>query len=315
MKMKHTITFALAGFGLVLALGIVSAGSALALGFDKPLDELTARDIRDAVEADLGARRAGMTAEEVEERVAEAIDEVVADLKEAEHAPPRDWSFNGPFGAFDRAALQRGYQVYREVCASCHSMKYVAFRNLSDKGGPEFSLEAVEALAAEFTVVDGPDDYGDMFDRAGKPFDQFPMAYENDNQARAANGGALPPDLSLVAKAREAGPDYIYALLTGYSDEIPPLFKAQDGLNYNPYFPGRQLAMTRQLADGLVEYTDGTEATEEQMAHDVGQFLYWAAEPKMEARKALAKPVLIYLIILVVLLYASYKRIWREVDH
>ncbi len=315
MKMKHTFAFALAGFGLALSLGVLTAGPALALGYDKPLEELSSRDIRDAVEADLGSRRAEMTAEEVEELVAEAIDEVRTDLLEAEEAPHRDWSFNGPFGVFDRGALQRGYQVYREVCSACHSLKYVSFRNLAEDGGPEFSHEAVEALAAEFTIVDGPDDYGDMFDRPGKPFDIFPAPYENDNQGRAANGGALPPDLSLIAKAREAGPDYIYALLMGYNKEIPPLFKAQEDLNYNPYFPGRQLAMTFQLNEGIIDYTDGTEATSEQMAQDVSQFLYWAAEPKMEARKALAKPVLIYLLILVVLLYASYKRIWREVDH
>jgi len=315
MRIKYILTPALASFGLALCVGMLSANPAGALEFDKPLDELTARDVRDVVEADLGSRRSEMTAEEVEELVADAIEGVTTDLLEAEHPAQHDWSFKGPFGTFDRGALQRGYQVYREVCAACHSMKYVAFRNLADKGGPEFSHEEVEALAAEFTVVDGPDDYGDMFDRPGKPFDTFLSPYENDNQARASNGGALPPDLSLIAKAREAGPDYIYALLNGYDHEIPPLFKEQEGLNYNPYFPGRQLAMPPQLGEGIVDYTDGTPATAEQMAHDVTQFLYWAAEPKMEDRKALAKPVLIYLLILVVLLYASYKRIWREVDH
>jgi len=317
MKMKSIVTFALAGIGIIFTAGIYDAAAtaAQALEFDKPLNELTARDVRDAVEAELGDSRTSMSSEDVEARVAEVIDQVVADLRKPEEPPYRDWSFEGPFGTFDRAALQRGYQVYREICSSCHSMKYLAFRNLSDEGGPEFSPEAVKALAAEFTVVDGPDEFGDMYDRPGKPFDHFPAPYENDNQGRAANGGALPPDLSLIVKAREHGPDYIYALLTGYGHDVPPLFKAQEGLNYNPYFPGRQLAMPQQLFDGVIEYTDGTEATAGQLAYDVVQFLSWAAEPKMEDRKALAKPVLIYLLILIVLLYASYKRIWRDVEH
>jgi len=239
---------------------------------------------------------------------------VAAEDTEPQAPPPQDWSFDGPTGIFDRAALQRGYQVYREVCASCHSMKFVAFRNLADPGGPEFSVDAVEALAAEFTIEDGPDEFGDMFEREGKPSDYFPSPYRNDNEARASNGGALPPDLSVIVKARPNGADYVFALLTGYEDP-PADFNLADGMNYNPYFNGRRIAMAPQLTEGIVEYMDGTDATVDRMARDVVQFLTWAAEPRMEERKALAKPVLIYLVLIAILLYMSYKRIWRDVEH
>ncbi|TDI62722.1 MAG: cytochrome c1 [Alphaproteobacteria bacterium] len=226
----------------------------------------------------------------------------------------RDWSFSGPLGVFDRAALQRGYQLYREVCSACHSLEFIAFRNLADPGGPEFSEEAVKALAAEHSVQDGPDEFGEMFDRPGRLSDYLPSPYLNNNEARAANGGSLPPDLSVIIKARTNGPNYLYALLTGYEDP-PADFELADMMNYNPYFSGRQIAMAPQLFEGIVEYSDGTEASVAQMAKDLVQFLTWTAEPKLEERKALAMPVLIYMLILTILLYASYKRIWRDVDH
>ncbi len=315
MKRTQTFTFALIGSVMALALPLASPMAAEKMHFDKPLEQLTIRDVRAAVNAELGDRRQSMSFDEVEDRVKEVLDEVIQELKEPRPAPEQDWSFEGPFGTFDRAALQRGFQVYREICASCHSVKYLAFRNLADEGGPEFSEEAVKALAAEYTITDGPDEFGDMYDRPGKPSDRFPSPYDNDNQARAANGGALPPDLSVITKARANGPNYLYALLTGYDEAVPPLFPSQEGLSYNPYFPGRQIAMSKQLVDDLLEYADGTPATAHQMAHDVVQFLHWVAEPKMEERKGMAIPVLIYLGILAVLLYASYKRVWRDVDH
>ncbi len=229
--------------------------------------------------------------------------------------PPRTvaWSFEGPFGSFDRAALQRGFQVYREVCAACHSLDYIAFRNLADDGGPGFTEDAVKALAAEYTVEDGPDEFGDMFERAGKPSDYFPAPYPNENAARAGNGGAFPPDLSLIAKARVNGPNYIYSLLTGYTD-APAEFDLGDGLSYNAYFKNRQIAMAEPLIEDLVEYADGTPAGVDQMASDVTQFLMWTAEPKLEERKGLAIPTLLYLLVLAVLLYMSYKKVWRDVE-
>ena len=228
--------------------------------------------------------------------------------------PAQDWVFEGPFGSFDRAALQRGYQVYREVCAACHAMEFIAFRNLSQPGGPEFSEEAVEALAAEFIITDGPDEYGDMFERPGKPSDYFPSPYRNDNEARAANGGALPPDLSVIAKAPPNESNDRPARLTVSENPTADL-DLGIGLHYHPYFSGRQIAMAPPLFEGIVEFADGTEASVDQMSRDVASFLKWTAEPKLEERKALAKPVLIYLVLLTILLYMSYKRIWRDVDH
>ena len=233
---------------------------------------------------------------------------------EAEKPLALDWSFDGPNGVYDRAALQRGFQVYREICSSCHSLDYIAFRNLGDAGGPQLSPEAIEALAAEYQIEDGPDESGDMFDRPGRPSDYLPAPYRNANEARAVNGGALPPDLSVIVKARLGGADYVYSILTGYEDP-PAGFELAPGMYYNPYFNGRRIAMPVQLVEGIVTYMDGTEATVDRMGRDVVQFLTWASEPKMEERKALAKPVLIYILIITILLYASYKRIWRDVEH
>ena len=230
---------------------------------------------------------------------------------DAKHPAAVDWSFNGLFGTYDRNALRRGYQVYTEVCASCHSMDQLAFRNLSQPGGPEFSDAEVKAIAKNYVVEDGPDDYGDMFERDGLPKDRFPSPYPNENAARAANGGAYPPDLSLINKARGGGPDYIHALLTGYQ-EAPEGVELRAGLYYNPYMAGGKIAMPNPLSDELVEYADGTKATVEQMSLDVTHFLNWAAEPELEQRKRTGFMVLIYLSILAGLLFFSMRKIWAD---
>jgi cytochrome c1 len=238
--------------------------------------------------------------------------------------PHQSWSFSGPFGRFDRAQLQRGYQVYREVCANCHSMKFVAFRDLTSSSGPGFSEEQVKALAATFKIKDGPNDAGEMFERPGRLSDYFPSPFPNPQAARAALT-AIPPDMSLLAKARgyergfplfivdaftqyqEEGPDYIYALLNGYTQPDNP--------NFNAFFPGHRIAMPPPLSDGAVDYTDGAPKTVQQYAKDVTAFLMWAAEPKLEPRKALGFAVIIYLAIFAWLLYLVKKRIWAKIPH
>ena len=238
--------------------------------------------------------------------------------------PPRQsWSFAGPFGKFDQAQLQRGFQVYREVCSNCHSMKDLAFRNLADPGGPGFSDPQVKALAAEYKIKDGPNDSGDMFERPGRPSDYFPWAFANAQAARAAIGG-LPPDMSVLAKARAIerpfpwfivdaftgygelqGPDYVHAILNGYTND-----KDQ---NYNLYFPGHHIAMVKPLSDGQVDYTDGSPKTVEQYSKDVTAFLMWVAEPKMEERKRVGFRVMLFLIVFATLLFFVKKRIWARV--
>jgi ubiquinol-cytochrome c reductase cytochrome b/c1 subunit len=243
----------------------------------------------------------------------------------------QSWSFSGPFGTFDRAQLQRGFKVYKEVCANCHSMNLVAFRNLSDKGGPEFSLDQVKALAATYQVKDGPNDKGEMFERPGRPADRFPAPFPNPEAAKAALGGA-PPDLSLIAKARsyergvllslvdlvsqyqEHGPDYLVALLSGYSDP-PAGVTVGNGLAYNKYFPGGQLSMAQPLNPDQVEYSDGTKGTVEQYAKDVTAFLMWTAEPKMEDRKRIGAYFMLLLLVLALFAYFTKKKIWADVAH
>jgi len=222
-----------------------------------------------------------------------------------------DWSFSGPFGTFDRAQLKRGFQVYKEVCAACHSIKYVSYRNLSEPGGPQFSEAEVKAIAAAGTVTDGPNADGEMFERPAEPKDRIVKPFPNDNAARAANNGALPPDLSLMTKARKNGPDYLYSLLTGYGD-APEGVVLADGMNYNHTFPGQQIAMPAPLSDDQVTYEDGTAASLDQMAQDVTAFLMWTAEPKLEDRHKLGFKVIIFLSILAGLLFATYKRIWKD---
>ena len=221
----------------------------------------------------------------------------------------KDWAFSGPFGKYDKSSLQRGLQVYIEVCSSCHSLKYIAYRNLSDLG---YNKNEIKAFASSFTVVDGPDDDGEMFERPGRPADFFVAPYANDNAARAANGGAYPPDLSLITKARGGGANYLYSLLVGYK-EPPESIEVREGLHYNKYYSGNLIAMPQPLYQDGVEYADGTNATIEQMAADVTEFLTWAAEPEMEARKRTGIAAISFLLIMAVLSYIAKLQIWSNV--
>jgi ubiquinol-cytochrome c reductase cytochrome c1 subunit len=227
------------------------------------------------------------------------------------------WSWEGPFGHFDRQQLQRGYQVYKEVCAACHAMHLVSFRNLSQPGGPEFTEAQMKAIAAGFQIK-ALDDKGESVDRPGIPADRFPSPFANELAARAANNNAYPPDLSVITKARPDGSNYLYSLLTGYSD-APEKFQLLPGLSYNAYFPGHQIAMPQPLAtDDQVTYAEGADnpkATIDQMAKDVTAFLTWAAEPKMEERKQMGVKVIIFLVLLTALLYVAYRQLWKDVDH
>jgi cytochrome c1 len=256
----------------------------------------------------------------------------MAAAQEADAPPRQHWSFHGPFGTYDTAQLQRGFKIYREVCSSCHSLKLLAFRNLADPGGPAFTEAQAASIAAEFQVTDGPNDAGEMFQRPGKIADRFPPPFPNDQAARHANGGGLPPDMSVLAKARsyeagfpwfifdaftqyqEDGPDYIHAILNGYEDP-PAGFTLPPGGQYNKYFPGHAIAMPKPLSDGQVEYTDGTPATVDQYGKDVAAFLMWAAEPTLDARKRLGFQVFVFLIVLTGLLYFTKKRVWYAVKH
>ena len=224
-----------------------------------------------------------------------------------------NWSFKELTGKFDRASLQRGFQVYKEVCASCHSMQYLSYRNLGEPGGPEFTQEEVKAIAASVEIEDGPDSQGEMFARQGKPSDKFKSPYPNIEASTAANGGAYPPDMSVLVKARPGGADYMYSVLMGY-EEPPAGMKLDDGVYYNKYMVGQKIKMASPLSDGIVEYSDGTEATMDQMAKDVTTFLAWAAEPELEERHRVGFKVIIYLLLLTILVYLSMKKIWSRVD-
>ena len=233
-----------------------------------------------------------------------------------EAKPPvnHSWSFEGVFGRYDRAQLQRGFRVYKDVCASCHGMELVAFRNLAEPGGPGFTEDQVKVIAADFLVTDGPNEDGDMFEREGTPADRFPPPFPNENAARAANGGAYPPDFSVLAKARPQGPDYLASLLKGYVD--PP--EGEEGLPgqyYNLYFPGHWFAMAPPLFDEMVEYTDGTPMTVEQYAEDVTAFMMWAAEPKLEERKRMGFQVMIFLLVLAIMMYFTKRKVWSNIEH
>lgn len=253
--------------------------------------------------------------------------------------PPRqDWSFAGPFGMFDRAQLQRGFKVYREVCAGCHSITSIAFRNLSQPGGPEFTEAQVRALAAEYQVKDGPNDQGEMFERPGRAADRFPAPFPNEQAARAAMGGAYPPDFSVLAKARsysrgfpwfltdtliqyqEHGVDYITALLLGYQETPPAGVELQPGQYYNTYMPGNLISMAPPLADGVVEYPKDANGqavvpeTAQQYAKDVAAFMMWAAEPHLEQRKRIGMQVMLFLLVFGSLLYFTKKRIWSRLE-
>jgi ubiquinol-cytochrome c reductase cytochrome c1 subunit len=222
----------------------------------------------------------------------------------------RNWSFNGIFGSFDRAAQQRGYQVYNEVCSGCHGLRLLTYRNLSALG---YNEDDIRAFAAEFKVADGPNDKGEMYQREALPSDNFVSPFANANAARAANNGALPPDLSLIIKARKNGANYLYGLLTGYGN-MPDGEKLPDGMYYNAAFPGHQIAMPQPLDDDAVEYADGTPATLEQMTSDLTTFLAWAASPEMEARKSLGLMVMLFLLVLTAMLAAIKRKIWSRLD-
>jgi len=248
------------------------------------------------------------------------------------HKPEEmSWSFAGPFGTYDRGQLQRGLKVYKEVCSACHSMDLVAFRTLTGLG---YSDEQVKAFAAEYTVTDGPNDVGDMFERAALPSDYFPAPFPNEAAAAASNGGAAPPDFSLIAKARavergfptflvdiftqyaQGGPDYIHALLTGYGETPPEGMEIPEGTHYNPYFiAGKSLAMAQPLTDGQVTYVDGAPETVDQYSRDVSAFLMWAAEPHLEDRKKTGFRVMIFLVIFAGLVYLTKRKVWSKVPH
>jgi ubiquinol-cytochrome c reductase cytochrome c1 subunit len=224
--------------------------------------------------------------------------------------PKQNWSFNGPFGSFKRDELQRGFQVYKEVCSACHSLKRVHFRNLKDLG---FNEAEIKAIAAGYKVKDGPNQDGEMFERNGLPSDHFVSPFPNDNAAKAANNGALPPDLSLIVKARVHGADYIHGILVGYQ-KAPEGVQVGDNQHYNLYMPGNLIAMAPPfVSDGQVTYADCTKATIEQMAHDVTVFLAWCAEPEMETRKKDGINVILYLLFMTVLFYVVKRRIWKNV--
>lgn len=243
-------------------------------------------------------------------------------VEEEFHLHPKhvDWSFNGPFGHYDRAQLQRGFQVYTEVCSACHSLKLVAFRDLADLG---YNADEIKAIAKKHQIPDADPKTGEASTRPGLPADHFPLVYPNDIAARAANNNAIPPDQSLLAKARDGGPDYIYSLITGYTAQPAELLKAfpdaktPPGLHYNPYFANLNLAMAPPLtAEGQVTYGEGQpKPTVDQMAKDVSAFLMWAAEPKMEARKSTGLAVVIFLLFASVLAYMSYQNIWADKEH
>lgn len=228
---------------------------------------------------------------------------------EGEHALRNGhFSFDGAFGTFDRAALQRGFAVYAGVCSNCHSLRLLSYRNLLDIG---LSEDQARAVAAAVEVTDGPNDEGQMFQRPGRLSDRFHRPFANDNAARAANDGALPPDLSVITKARHGGANYIYSLLTGYH-EPPAGVTLGQGMNYNPYFPGGQIAMAAPLNDGAVEFADGTPNNVDQMARDVATFLSWAAEPEMETRKRMGIRVLVFLAVAGFIAYGVKRKVWAN---
>ena len=231
--------------------------------------------------------------------------------EEAPAPPHQQWSFEGVFGTYDRAALQRGFQVYKEVCSTCHQVKHLYFRDLAQIG---YSEDQVKGIAAQVQVTDGPNDQGAMFQRPARPSDPIPGPFPNDEVARAANNGALPPDLSLIVKAREGGADYVYAILNGFKP-APAGFKVGEGMYYNEYFNGHQIKMPPPLSPDQVKYADGTAATVPQMAHDVATFLAWASEPDLDQRHRIGFKVMLFLIIATIVFYAAKRKIWSRIPH
>lgn len=266
----------------------------------------------------------------------------------AKHPEHQAWSFDGPFGQYDQGAVRRGFVVYKQVCSTCHGLKMLSYRNLGEAGGPFQAVAPknwqqrgeepklgvpghgkelvnaidnpwVKAIAAGYEVTEIDPNTGEEVTRPARPSDKFVYPYANEGLGRAANGGAYPPDLSVIVKARHGGADYIYAFLTGFKDEAPKGVEVVEGKNYNPYFRGGWVAMANQLGiaeeAGMITYEDGTPATKQQMAKDIVTFLQWAADPKMAQRKSLGMQVMIYLLILTALLYAAYKQVWRDQKH
>lgn len=231
-------------------------------------------------------------------------------LEEAPEPPHQQWPFEGVFGTYDTAASQRGFQVYKEVCSACHAVKHLAFRNLEEIG---YTEDQVKGIAAQYQVTDGPNDEGQMFQRPARPSDPIPGPFPNDQAARAANNGALPPDLSLITKAREGGPDYVYAILNGFKDP-PAGFELLEGTYYNQYFTGHQIKMPPPLTQtDQLKYADGTQATVPQMSHDVVSFLSWAAEPNLNDRHRIGFKVILFLIIATGVFYAAKRKIWSRI--
>ncbi len=269
---------------------------------------------------------------------AAAAEQAAAGHEEHYQIPRLKWTWGGIFGYFDQQQLRRGFKVYKEVCSNCHNLGLLSYRNLGEPGGPGFSPEEVKAIAAEVQVFEGFDEQGNIAMRAGRPADNFVWKFKNAKEAAAAFGGAVPPDLSLITRARgierefhwyeyplvmakdlatqyqEQGADYLHALLLGYVD-LPAGRKIADGLNYNRVFPGNQLAMPQPLSDGQVEYGDGTPNTLDQEAKDVTAFLGWAAEPHLAERKKMGVWVIVYLAVLAGLLLLSKKVLWRNIEH
>jgi len=230
----------------------------------------------------------------------------------AQETPPlphQQWSFEGVFGTYDPASAQRGFQVYKEICSACHPVKHLFFRDLAAIG---YNADEIKAIAATYQVTDGPNDQGQMYQRPGRPSDPIPGPFPNDQAARVANNGALPPDQSLIVKARHDGPDYVYGILTGYKE--PPVgFKLLAGMNYNEYFPGHQIAMPQPLSDNAVTFADGAPGTVPQMAHDVVTFLTWASEPNLDDRHRTGFKVILFLVVAAILFYAAKRKIWAPI--
>ena len=231
--------------------------------------------------------------------------------EEAMSLKKQNWSFEGIFGRYDNSTLQRGLQIYQEVCTACHGMKRLRFRELKDLG---FTNDQIKQYAKTFEILDGPNELGEMFLRPGEPSDTFVSPYKNKEEAKAAFGGAYPPDLSLLTKAIKNGSNYIYSLLTGYEENSPQDFELTDGLYYNPYHDGKVIAMPPPLYDNAIEYIDGTNASLDQLSYDIVHFLNWAAEPKLQQRKSLGLKVLLFLIVLTLLLYVTMKEIWSRIE-
>ena len=235
---------------------------------------------------------------------------VVSAGSSSEKMPRHEWSFNGITGTFDQSAIQRGYKVYREVCEGCHSIKLLYYRDLIDIG---FSEAEVKAIASEYTVLDGPNDDGEMFERSARPSDRFVPSYSNENEARISNNGAYPPDLSVITKAKKYGEDYLYNLLMGYV-EPPADFEVGDGMYYNKWMNGNQIAMPQPIYDGSVDYDDGTDNNAEQLTRDVVTFLKWSAEPELEIRKNLGIKVMLFFLVLGTIVYFVKNRMWRKIS-